>query len=234
MEEMTVAEDREVADLLNAVKKAVPGGLKDVMIVFTADHGIPPSATWLASKNIDAGRIDAEDISHRIEAALTDKFGNPGSEKWVLYTAEFNFYFNPKLAASKKLTFDELEGVAKAEVLKIPGVAHVLTAADYRERRLPVGLLGKQILNGYYPGRSGDLVVIPRPFYMNAEDPLTHHTGYTYDRTVPVILAGEQLRKGVRPEHADVIDIAPTLSFLLGTIPPSLSEGRVLSESIQE
>jgi hypothetical protein len=31
-----------------------------------------------------------------------------------------------------------------------------------------------------------------------------------------------------------VVDLAPTLSFLLGLLPPALSEGRVLDEALQD
>ena len=74
--------------------------------------------------------------------------------------------------------------------------------------------------------------MIPLPFYMSKYATVTHQTGYTYDRTVPVILSGFHIKKGVHAEKAEVIDIAPTLSFLTGTIAPSMSEGRVLSEAI--
>ena len=61
---------------------------------------------------------------------------------------------------------------------------------------------------------------------------VTHQTGYNYDRMVPVILSGFKIKRGVHAQKAEVVDIAPTLSFLTGTIAPSMSEGRVLSEAL--
>ncbi|OFZ80571.1 MAG: hypothetical protein A2603_15315 [Bdellovibrionales bacterium RIFOXYD1_FULL_55_31] len=91
----------------------------------------------------------------------------------------------------------------------------------------------RQILHTYYPGRSGDVVAIPRPYFMpEDEGPVVHLTGYTYDRTVPIILAGALFRPGIYANRAEVIDIAPTLSFVSSVLPPSLSEGRVLSEAL--
>jgi arylsulfatase A-like enzyme len=63
-------------------------------------------------------------------------------------------------------------------------------------------------------------------------DAVTHLTGYAYDRMVPLVIAGAGLKAGVHPEYARVIDLAPTLSYLLGILPPSLSEGRVLTEAL--
>jgi predicted AlkP superfamily pyrophosphatase or phosphodiesterase len=239
MEEITVVEDREIARLLNTVKKTLPGGLKDVVIVLTADHGVPPSASWLAYNHMDAGKIGIDDATQKIEDRLNAKFGKAGDNgKWIAFTSDLNFYLNPKAVAASKVAKDKLEHEAKQALLTVAGAAYVFTESEYQERKLPPGMHEKQILRTFYPGRSGDLVMIPKPFYNHDEDPISHHSGYTYDRTVPLIIswnsgAGSRVKRGMRPEHADVIDIAPTLSYLLGTIPPVLSEGRVLSESLQ-
>jgi hypothetical protein len=91
-------------------------------------------------------------------------------------------------------------------------------------------LFEAQILRTYYPGRSGDVVGILAPFFVAGEATATHMTGYSYDRTVPILFAGPHIKAGVYASPADVVDIAPTLSFLLGTVAPSLCEGKVLSD----
>jgi arylsulfatase A-like enzyme len=48
------------------------------------------------------------------------------------------------------------------------------------------------------------------------------------------LMTGPHLRAGVYSESVDVVDLAPTLSFLLGVLPPAQSEGRVLTEAIGE
>ena len=55
---------------------------------------------------------------------------------------------------------------------------------------------------------------------------------YTYDETVPLLLAGPGVKPGKYATKAEVVDLAPTLAFLLGVLPPSLTEGRVLSEAL--
>jgi hypothetical protein len=89
-------------------------------------------------------------------------------------------------------------------------------------------------MNQYTPGLSGDIVIIPQPFYMNTGSSLVNHlTGYSYDKFVPFIIMGSRIKSGVRSESMEIIDIAPTLSFLMGQLPPAKSAGRVLSESIK-
>jgi predicted AlkP superfamily pyrophosphatase or phosphodiesterase len=56
-------------------------------------------------------------------------------------------------------------------------------------------------------------------------------SGYSYDRYVPIIFAGKPFKAGLYA-GGHVVDIAPTLAFLLGIIPPSSSEGSILEKSL--
>lgn len=232
MEEYAVADDQSISKLLNFVKKRVPGGLSNVVVVLTADHGTPSNPDWLKKEKIDAGRLDSKNLITAVENRLEQKFGKLGNEHWIISEFAFNLYLNKSAIGKKKLNVSDVESEAKAALLEIHGVAHVVTSTDYAKRILPPGQHERQILKTYYPGRSGDLVIIPLPNYMSNYATVTHQTGYNYDRMVPVILSGFHIKKGVHAQKAEVVDIAPTLSFLTGTVAPSMSEGRVLSEAI--
>ncbi len=227
MEDLSAHEDRSLARLINAVRKQVPGGLKNVLIVLTADHGVAPRADLMKSNKIDAGFIDQTKLVDQIEDDLSKAFGK---RKYITAVESLNFYFtNEALDHVKRL---DLENRAKFILAQGAGVAHVFSLTDYLTQNLPTGENARQIQKSYIPGKSGDLVVIPKPFWMETGKPATHMTGYSYDRTVPLILSGPHLRAGVFSEAADLVDLAPTLSFLLGILPPAQSEGRVLSEAI--
>ena len=235
LETMTLAEDRLISKLLNVVKKRVPGGLANVVVVLTGDHGIPPIPELVKKAGVDAGRLTPEKDSAAIESYLETKYGKPAQGKWMPYVADNNFYLNEDAVREKKLDLAAVEEEVKPLLIKNPGVFFVFSRADYLARKLPPGMLEKQILKTYFPKRGGNLVVIPKPFYMEGGGgsyEVTHMTGFSYDRTVPIILSGFGFQAGVYPQTAHVVDIAPTLSFLAGTIPPALSEGRVLSEAM--
>ncbi len=232
MEEMTVADDRVVSEVLNDLKKQIPGGLADVAIAMTADHGIPPQADWARERRIDAGKVDQAAISARLEERLNDKFGKPKGLKWLPFSWEFNFSLDPRALADRGAKASEVEAEIKDALLKEPWVAQVFTRTDYRSRHLPPGMFERQILHTYFEDRSGDVITIPKPYYMVTGDNVTHLTSYSYDRTVPLILSGRFFKSGVYSSSAQIVDLAPTLSFLTGTIAPSLSEGRVLSETL--
>lgn len=235
MEEMTIAEDRVLSRFLNFLNRSVPGGLKNIVIAFTGDHGVAPQPEWAITQRIKAGRIDDEELGQLLSDYLNKKFGKPTAGQWISQVMGFNFYYNWPALQNKKIETSDIDAESKSFLTKTPGVAFVVTSTDYHNRKLPPGMHERQILHTYYPGRSGDLILIPKPFYIPGSagnSNSTHITGYSYDRTVPIIISGFHIKRGTYSNRAEVIDIAPTLSFLTGTVPPSLSEGRVLSEII--
>lgn len=234
MEEMTVAEDRVISRLLNFLQKKVPGGLQNVVIAFTADHGAPPSPEWGRANKLEAGRIDEEELRKSLSDHLSEKFGKPKDGSWVQVVIGLNFYLNHDAIRDKGLESSVVEATAKSYLEKNPNAAFVLTYTEYLNRKLPPGMLERQSLHTYYKGRNGDVILIAKPYFIPTGASADHLTSYSYDRTVPIILAGGPIRSGIYATRAEVVDIAPTLSFILGTIPPSLSEGRVLHEILKK
>jgi hypothetical protein len=90
---------------------------------------------------------------------------------------------------------------------------------------------------GYFPGRSGQLFVIPREGdIITDREPLygfMHGSPWEYDVHIPVLLHGAPF---VKPgEHREAVvqqDVAPTLAALIGASPPPTMIGRVLREGI--
>jgi hypothetical protein len=149
-----------------------------------------------------------------------------------------NYYLNHKalraaglnLVAVRKKLGEEVR--AQANIMS--SIQYAFTGEDVRERTLPPGIFADQILKTYVEGRSGDIIFIPKPYYVYSKIPTVHVTGYSYDRYVPLLLAGPGIKAGKYGRSINVVDIAPTLAFLTGTIPPSGAEGRILNEALEE
>lgn len=234
-EELTIAEDHLLADFLNEVNKLVPGGLKNVVITLTADHGVASIDDFAKAKGIDAGKINQEDMLAKLNSELDKKFGKIDGGKWLIAYRSFNFYFAKEAAKKLKEKESDVYSFAKEWLSNQDGVAFVVTLLDYKNGILPPEMHSKQTTKSYIPGISGDILLIPRPgWYEASKNIAAHMTGYTYDRTVPMIFIGANFKPGVYAKPSKVVDLAPTLSFILGQIAPSLSEGRVLFESLKD
>lgn len=236
IEELTIAEDQQVARFLNYLNKAIPGGLKQTLVIMTADHGAGPVPALLNANGIDAGVLDDAEIAKDLNQMLEKKYKSPPSGNWVTAVHDLNIYLNTSAVSERKL---DVNGMANDIVehlstsKKWKGIAFAFSSEDVRNRRLPTGIHERSILNSYVKGRSGDVVAMPKPFYIVGKNAATHFTDYSYDRYVPLIFLGERFKKGIYRKKTEIVDIAPTLAQILGTIPPSGSEGRVLDEILK-
>ena len=164
---------------------------------------------------------------------MASLFGQPPrGEQWLVGMEDLNLYFNRALAAQRAIPMRRLQAAAKELLTEEPGVILAFTRTEVSQGNLPPGRWGQQTRNGYVPGRSGEVVGIPKPFVLPDADPANHYTGYAYDRQVPLILAGPGIRAGRFHQVVQVIDIVPTFAALLGTLHPAMSEGRVLHEIV--
>jgi predicted AlkP superfamily pyrophosphatase or phosphodiesterase len=232
IEDMTLHEDKVISELLNHLNTTVKGGLSEVAIVLSADHGGPHNPEILLEDKVPAGRVKID--FDKIERRLKEELGAPKNKKWIAYEADLNYFFDLENFKNNPEKQKKAELILKDELLSTPGIAYAISQTDYKERHLPPGIHGEQVLKTFYPARSGDVVAILKPYYMEYGDTVSHQTGYTYDRMVPMIFTGRFFKSNsTHFEKSKVIDIAPTLSALLGIVPPPLAEGRVLNEALK-
>lgn len=227
MEEMTVSEDQALAGFFSFLKGQ--DLLKDTLIVLTSDHGVAPVAEKMREVGINSGKLDYLALFKKLNSHFDKKYGKPKNNIWVSSYLALNFFFDRTTLAEKKIDLSDIEAEAKKVLLDEPGVAHIVTSSEFRNGRWPEGDLGQRLRRQYTLEQSGDFFIIPKPFYYSGGGAATTHvTGYSYDRTVPLILYGRGIQAGIYPEQARVIDIAPTLSFILGIIPPANNSGKIL------
>jgi predicted AlkP superfamily pyrophosphatase or phosphodiesterase len=229
VEQVCLEEDKQISKILQNLKAKL-GSLKDVVVVLTGDHGMPPSVEQAQTAKLNAGKIDSLEFYKKIADRLNAKFGK-ASHEWIKDGVYLNYYIDREILKERKVSLEDAEKEIKAVALTMPGVYDVFTSSDFENGlHLPVRYQ-EQILNQYRPDLNGDVVIIPQPFYMGRDSNfVTHMTGYSYDRYVPLVIMGSHVKAGVYAEHAEVIDVAPTLSFMLNQIPPAKASGRILNE----
>lgn len=235
-EALTLDEDKALAKLFSEVQNSV--GLKDTIIILTADHGGSNNPNWLKNEKLDAGRLDEALFVKQAEAFLARKYGSPKSGPWVLGSQDYNLYLSyPNIKAAKETrekVSDELARYFRSEGQN-SGISEVMSGHEIETYGRKTGpLLEKLIYQTYQRSRSGDVILIPKANYIQPKNTADHISGYAYDRYVPLFVYGPNIKAGTYAEKADVVDIAPTLAFLLGTTPPTGSEGRVLDFILRE
>ena len=88
------------------------------------------------------------------------------------------------------------------------------------------------MLNGFHAERSGDVILIQKPFQLSgtASVGTTHGSPYTYDTHIPVLFFGAGFKPGRYADSFSITDIAPTLSAALRLTPPSGNMGAPLTK----
>ncbi len=221
VQDVLVHLDAQIGLLLDKLDKDVGRG--HYVVGLTADHGVAPVPERLQAQGFDAGRINTTAIGRSVDEVLTRELG-PGSYRTrVIYN---DVYFNDGVYA--KLQANAVAMNAVLDVMrKAPGVWRV-----YRKEELHVtDPLTRAPALSHYEGRSGDIKMLGRAYWITSSDTTTHGTGHRYDTHVPVMLFGYRVKPGEYLNAASPIDLAPTLAMLSGvTLPDAM--GRVLSEAI--
>jgi predicted AlkP superfamily pyrophosphatase or phosphodiesterase len=231
MKDLVTAEDRLISDFLKKLSAKVPGGLKDVFVVLTGDHGIPPSN--LPQERIRSENVP-EDVLPRIaEETLAREFGKPKSGKWVEAMVEFQLYLSRESMAAAGISISDAIKPLREKLLKEYFIDQVWARDEILfDRKVPAGEYGL-VADRTLSVNSGDVVAVLKPYFYSDSYEITHMTQYSYDRFVPLAFYGKTFKPGVYRQIAHVVDIAPTLSSVLGVLPPAQSEGRVLTEILR-
>src|SRR3984893_2635672 len=212
-------------------------GRGNYVVALTGDHGVAPIPADIAKTGVDAGILSLPELKERIEKALeTFKYAKPA----VARIAANDIYFSPGTYGKLKQDPMAMRAVMDA-VQTIPGVAAV-----YQTEDVNTGILSSQESRtafslGYFAGRSGDLFVLQKPYWLtdsSAEGSKRysgtgHGTPYYYDQHVPILLMGYGIQAGEYFEAVTPADIAPTFAALCG-VTLAVADGRVLGEALQK
>lgn len=226
--DMSVRTDKMLAKLFAFLEKKI--GMRNVLVTFTADHGVAPVPEVNTARKMPGGRMRDKDIGAAIENALNAKYG---TGKWLTQAkSQYVPYLNYDLLSARRIDAREARQVAAEAVRNLPHIARVYTKDQMIDGIAITDFLARRAHNGYYPGRGPDLVVLTEPYYMYSPRGTTHGAAYHYDAQVPVILMGPGVKAGRYHKAAAVNDIAPTVATLLDVAMPSGSMGRTLDECL--
>jgi predicted AlkP superfamily pyrophosphatase or phosphodiesterase len=248
--DVTLRVDRQIGALLDFVDQRV--GLKNALVIFSADHGMAPIPEQASALGLSGGRVQSSAVLAAIRAAIgaqynrakmpadptTDyvwKYDDEGKMKDGFMNA--NLYFNLEALKRDSIGLDEIEQVACNAALTVAGIARCFTRAQLLRGGVSfTDPMERRALHGFYPRRSGDLIIVQEPFKYLIEYAITatHGSPYSYDTHVPLIIMGAGLKAGNYFQAATPADIAPTLAARLGLQAPSNNTGRILIEALEK
>jgi predicted AlkP superfamily pyrophosphatase or phosphodiesterase len=221
VQDVLVHLDRELGLLLDHLDKQVGKGR--YVLGLSSDHGVSPVPERIKAAGFESGRIGTVAVGRIIDDVLQKELGGGPYRTRVIYN---DIYFNEGVYAKLTQNPKAMQAVIDA-VRRTEGVWRV-----YRKEELSAtDPFTRQSAMSHYDGRSGDIKMLGRAYWITSSSTTTHGTGHRYDTHVPVLLFGAGVKAGEYVERASPIDIAPTLAHLLGiTLPDAM--GRILSEGL--
>jgi predicted AlkP superfamily pyrophosphatase or phosphodiesterase len=226
--------DRDLQKLFAHLDQKVGAG--NYVVALSADHGVVPVPDDLRKAGADAGWLNVEEVQARIEKAL-EALNYP--KPIVAELGGSDLYFSPGMYDKLKRDPAAMRAVVDA-IESVPGVSEVYRAEELEDRPATQSSLRKAEAASFLKSRSGDLLIVPKPYwpwdYSSPGKPrnygTTHGTPYSYDQRVPVLLMGFGIRPGEYFASITPADIAPTLAALCG-VTLAAHEGRILAEALK-
>ena len=215
--------DRDLGRLLQALDEKVGKG--NYTLFLTSDHGGVQVPAYLQSVKIPAGNFDFARFSGQLKTWLIEKYG---TDELIANISNNQVFFDYSALEENGILAEDLEKAIAQHVLQYDLVSEVFTrtqlmATSYTET------IAAAIDHGFNQKRSGDVMVVLDPQVISySSTGSTHGTGQNYDTHAPLIFFGKGIKAGNTVERTEVIDIAPTISALLGIPFPSGATGKPL------
>ncbi len=222
-EDMLYRLDRDLDEFFTFVLAQVTDS-RDVVITLTSDHGTSPSYN---TPGKEQGRFNVRQAEVITNAFIGSLHGNG---EWVLGIIDNAIYLNHNLIYEKGLSIADVQYDVATFVMQMRGVAHALSAEALRSSYFGSGY-GRKIQNGFYPRRSGDVIINLMPGWIPEIENVRSLSGtmYRYDTHIPLLIYGAGAPAAKRNEKVDMTSLAATQAHLLGISSPSAAEGEALT-----
>jgi predicted AlkP superfamily pyrophosphatase or phosphodiesterase len=225
--------DRTIGALLTHLDRTVGAG--NYVVAFTGDHGGSPIPEQVAALGVDAGRLDSAAVRQAAQQGLEAAFG---AGPYVVRGEYSDVTLEPDVVEKLKRDPRAVDQVLRS-IRAVPGVAAAFFSEHLDSHAAAGDRDARAALLGYYPGRGGDLLVVPKPYWFfvtadgtpQPDSASSHGTLYGYDQHVPIVLFGKGVKPGEYLRAVTPADIAPTLAYLCG-VTLADADGEVLVEAL--
>jgi len=218
--------DRSIETLLTWLNDSL--GKKNVLIYFTSAHGVSELPPVLESHRIPSGYFRQNQALQLLRSYMNAIYGEGD---WVKGYAEGQIFLNRTLIEDSRIPLEEVQKKVARFLIQFTGVAAAYPYSAFEANDFGNGNLRK-IVNNFSPQRSGDVIVILNPGWIERTgDQVTNHNSpYEYDTHVPLIWYGWSVNRSVVNRSVNITDIASTLSALCRIPYPNACTGEPMYE----
>jgi len=250
---MIDAIDTDLNGLFSWLATHVDGGMSNVWVSLTGDHGIGPTLPAAAEARMPASRFSLKAVTDALELTLNNRF-SPGKHVHYLLESELPYItLDPRAFTAQKIDEATAEN-AVAELLlpafnttrspepdastpvRLPTrstLRHAYTRIQMAGGELPATDYGRLILHSYSPNGGWYVLITPGMYEQTSATDTNHYTPYSYDRHVPLAFFGTPFLPGTYHDRVAPVDIAATFASLLRINQPTASIGHVLTEALR-
>jgi predicted AlkP superfamily pyrophosphatase or phosphodiesterase len=225
IEDMYYRLDQSMANFLTFLDAQLGAG--NYTLFLTADHGAAHNPKFLQDQNIPAGLMYPNLVKKKINDLATVKFGHA-----IVAEIGDNMIWLNDSAPKQEASALVCETLAAQNEIQF-----VIPFADLQNTVLPEKLK-TMATNGYNKERSGDILYILKPGYIDGYAAgvvtgTTHGTWNPYDTHIPMLWYGNGIRTGHTFTPYKMCDIASTIAALLHIQPPNANIGEVMTEVLR-
>ncbi len=241
-EDAVLRTDQNLAELFAHIDEQI--GLRNTLIVLSADHGGAEAPEYLQSKGFPAGRLPLDWIRKQdtLSKPLKEKYGR---DDLIVGHSHPYVYLNNAAMVEAGLDAAEVEQFVANELLKVEGITYATTRSQILSGNVPPLPVTEKIIRNFHPTRSGNVHYVQNQnwFVHSTEEAeklglpalaAIHGSPWEYDTYVPILFAGPGVDKGKVSRRVSPQDIAPTITNYLGVKPPSGAVGNVLPEVVED
>lgn len=221
--------DRDIARLLAALDQEIGKG--EYLLFLTADHAAAHNFKFLTDKGIPAGGWDIEKTKAALNSHLKAEFKTDCN--LVSGLLNYQIFLDNEKIDSLGISKENVVAAAIDYIKRGEGVYCAVEQENAGTATLPSPIKDR-IVNGYYPGRSGEIQIIMQPGWYGLESEATggtdHGVWHPYDTHVPLIFFGSGINPGATFTPVEITDIAATVCALLHIQMPDGCLGKPVTE----
>jgi hypothetical protein len=251
MRAMIDAVDVDLNSFFTWLNEHVDGGMANVWVSLTGDHGIGPTIPQAEAAHMPSAVFSLSKVISSLDDQLNTRY-SPGQKlKYILQSEVPYITLDPRTFASVKVpegeaekavadllpgAFESTQGPAATGPVGLPTRAllrHVYTKTQMAGGELPDTAEGHLILNSYSPNGEWYVLMTPSMYAQGQATGTNHYTPYSYDRHVPLAFFGSAFVPGTYHQPVEPVDIAATFSSLLRVNRPTAAVGHVLTFALK-